>query len=97
MANAKFPNAHLKRRSNCCWPTSQVSLQDANLLKIEVTYGYRLERPDQPRIAAAMQVADPANALYYQADPIRLPIQIDRFGENAVTGTAECGECFGCR
>ena len=66
--NAKSPTPTLRRY--CCWPDCR-SVWDANLLKIEATYGYRLSCPDRSPLIATAMVADPANARYYQADPIR--------------------------
>jgi hypothetical protein len=72
----QIPNHHLKRRDTAVGPTSSVNIQDANLLKLEVTYGYRMTVPiAAPLIAAVMQIADPAHAAYYQASPPRLPLK----------------------
>ncbi|WP_416394978.1 polymorphic toxin-type HINT domain-containing protein [Allohahella sp. A8] len=72
----QIPNHHLKRRGTEVGSRSKVNIQDANLLKIEVTYGYKLSVPIiAPLIGAVMQVADPANANFYKADPVRLPIK----------------------
>jgi hypothetical protein len=72
----QIPNHHLKRRDTAVGPTSSVNIQDANLLKVEVTYGYRMTVPiAAPLIAAVMQIADPAHTAYYQASPPRLPLK----------------------
>jgi hypothetical protein len=71
-----LPNSHLKYRDTSVGRTSGVSIQDANLLKIKVTYGYRLFVPlANKMIARTLTWADPANAAYYESDPPRLPIQ----------------------
>jgi RHS repeat-associated protein len=72
----QIPNNHLRLRGTDIGATSGVHIQDANLLKVEVTYGYRLWVPLVNKlIAAVLTQADPANAHYYQADPPRLPIK----------------------
>lgn len=70
-----IPNEHLRYRNRAVGATSKVDLQDANLLKIKITYGYKLFIPVINRIAARiLLLADPGNAAYYSADPPRLPI-----------------------
>ncbi len=67
-----IPNSHLRWRSADVGQ-SGVNIQDANLLKIKVTYGYQLKVPLIDRvIPAVMRVVDPENSLYYNAR--RLPI-----------------------
>lgn len=71
----QIPNEHLRFKPRDVGSASGVNLQDANILKIKVTYGYKLYVPLVNRvIAAALTVTDPANAAFYQADPPRLPI-----------------------
>ncbi|WP_316365449.1 phospholipase effector Tle1 domain-containing protein [Candidatus Thiodiazotropha sp. CDECU1] len=71
-AHFGIPNSHLRWRD----PepgSSGVNIQDANLLKIKVTYGYQLKVPLMDRvIPAVMQFFDPDNFTYYNAR--RLPI-----------------------
>ncbi len=70
----EIQNSHLKYLPNTPGATSQVSIQDANLLKIKVTYGYRLTVPLISNVVtAALTVTDPKNAVYYAAN--RIPIQ----------------------
>lgn len=70
-----IPNEHLRYRGRGVGATSRVDIQDANLLKIKVTYGYKLIVPVINRILARiLLIADAGNARYYLADPPRLPI-----------------------
>ena len=70
----EIQNSHLKYLPTTPGATSQVSIQDANLLKIKVTYGYRLTVPLISNVVtAALTVTDPKNAVYYAAN--RIPIQ----------------------
>lgn len=67
----EIPNDNLKFRSRKVGETSGVSIQDANILKIKVTYGYKLEVPLIDTILpAAMKWIDPANIAYYAAGRI---------------------------
>ncbi|MES9970963.1 MAG: DUF6531 domain-containing protein, partial [Candidatus Thiodiazotropha sp.] len=67
-----IPNSHLRWRDNEPG-SSGVNIQDANLLKIKVTYGYQLKVPLMDRvIPAVMRVFDPENSNYYNSR--RLPI-----------------------
>ncbi|MEW8508964.1 MAG: TadE/TadG family type IV pilus assembly protein, partial [Candidatus Thiodiazotropha sp.] len=67
-----IPNSHLRWRSNHVG-NSGVNIQDANLLKIKVTYGYQLKVPLMDRvIPAVMRMIDPEHIQYYNAR--RLPI-----------------------
>ncbi len=71
-----IPNSHLKYRERSVGEDSGVNIQDANLLKIKVTYGYRLFVPLVNKVIGhAMAAIDPANSLYYLSDPPRLPIE----------------------
>tara|TARA_Y100001934_G_scaffold283832_1_gene407667 strand:- start:10994 stop:13237 length:2244 start_codon:yes stop_codon:yes gene_type:complete len=72
----QIPNSHLKARSREVGESSGVNIQDANLLKIKVTYGYRMYVPIASQmIAKILTLADPENAAYYKAVPPRLPIE----------------------
>ena len=52
-----------------------MNIQDANLLKIHVTYGYKLNVPIVDKIiATAGNTFDPQHSAYYSATPPRLPI-----------------------
>ena len=67
----EIPNDNLKFRSRKVGDTSGVSIQDANILKIQVTYGYKLNVPLIASILpAAMKWIDPANIAYYAAGRI---------------------------
>ncbi|MGD9168681.1 MAG: DUF6531 domain-containing protein, partial [Candidatus Thiodiazotropha sp.] len=67
-----IPNSHLRWRDRDPG-TSGVNIQDANLLKIKVTYGYQLKAPLMDRvIPAVMSLVDPEHIHYYNAR--RLPI-----------------------
>jgi YD repeat-containing protein len=69
----EIPNDALRYRSAEPGASSGVSIQDANLLKIRVTYAYRLTVPLLNRvIPAVMTRLDPANARYYQLG--RIPV-----------------------
>ena len=71
----QIPNDHLKYRSRRVGSASGVNIQDANILKIKVTYGYKLTVPVVNRIIGkTMALVDPGHASYYLADPPRLPI-----------------------
>ncbi len=72
----EIPNSHLRQRHSerRPKPVSGVDLQTANLLSIEVTYGYKMTVPLVGKLAARMLLRfDPANAVFYLAD--RLPIK----------------------
>ena len=70
----EIQNSHLKYLPNTPGATSQVSIQDANLLKIKVTYGYRLTVPLISNVVTALlEKTDPKHAVYYAAN--RIPIQ----------------------
>lgn len=68
-----LPNSHLQHRSTDVGVQSGVTLQDANLLKIEVTHGYELKFPwfdvKLPGVdlvlKEVMSIADPENAPFY--------------------------------
>jgi len=68
-----LPNSHLQHRSTDVGVRSGVTLQDANLLKIEVTHGYELKFPwfdiKLPGVdfvlKELMSIADPTNAQFY--------------------------------
>jgi hypothetical protein len=71
----QIPNEHLLHKSHARSKKSGVSLQDANILKIEVTYGYKMDVPIVNKIIArTMLLADKKNALFYLMDPPRLPL-----------------------
>ncbi|MFK7892383.1 MAG: TadE/TadG family type IV pilus assembly protein [Granulosicoccus sp.] len=65
--NRRFiPNAHLNHQSSRAGRLSGVSLQDANLLKLELVHGYRLRVPVAGAlIAKAMMRIDPGNIHFY--------------------------------
>ncbi|MCU7878769.1 MAG: pilus assembly protein [Candidatus Thiodiazotropha sp. (ex Lucinoma borealis)] len=68
-----IPNSHLRWRNRSVSENSGVNIQDANLLKVKVTYGYQLKVPLMDRvIPAVMRLVDPEHALYYNSR--RLPI-----------------------
>jgi len=70
----ELPNDHMRFRSSAVGATSGVSVQDANLLKIRVTYGYRLTVPVVGRaVAWALAKLDPGHGVYYAAR--RLPLE----------------------
>lgn len=68
-----IPNSHLRSRNHDEVKTDGLNIQDANLLKIEVTYGYPLKIPildmEVPGAKLAMRLAmlkaDPDNWMYY--------------------------------
>ncbi|MES9821297.1 MAG: DUF2235 domain-containing protein [Candidatus Thiodiazotropha sp.] len=67
-----IPNSHLRWRARDVG-RSGVNIQDANLLKVKVTYGYQLKVPLMDRvIPAVMRLVDPEHIHYYNAR--RLPI-----------------------
>lgn len=71
----EIPNHHLRSRDRTVGSTSKVNIQDANLLKIRATYGYKMTVPlASDIIATLMTVADPDRAHYYAADPPRIPL-----------------------
>lgn len=68
-----IPNSHLRHQSQAVDPVSGVNLQDANLLKIRVTYGFELKVPLVSHlVGAVMTRVDPEHAHYYATG--RLPI-----------------------
>ena len=68
-----IPNSHLRSRDHSDVKNDGLNVQDANLLKIEVTYGYPLKIPildiEVPGAKLAMRLAmlkiDPDNWMYY--------------------------------
>lgn len=68
-----LPNAHLQHRATDIGSHSGVNIQDANLLKIEVTHGYELKLPwfnlklpgTELALKQLMTRADPENAVFY--------------------------------
>jgi hypothetical protein len=50
----QIPNDNLQWRSNAVGPKSGVNIQDANLLKIKVVYGYKLKVPLMGALVRAM-------------------------------------------
>jgi RHS repeat-associated protein len=74
-ANGKreLPNDNLKSRSRAIGAKSGVNIQDANLLKVKVTYGYELKVPVINKILPAiLKWTDPGNIAYYLAG--RMPM-----------------------
>jgi len=70
-----IPSAYLRLQSTDIGPTSQVNIQDANLLKIKITYGYQLIVPVVDKLfGSMMSTLDPVHADYYQANPVRIPL-----------------------
>ena len=68
-----LPNDHLRYRNRDVGAQSGVNLQDANLLKIKITYGYDLQVPLIDRLLpAVLRQIDPANSVFYAAG--RIPI-----------------------
>jgi len=70
-----IPNSHLRHQSRATGGTSGQSLQDANLLKIEVTHGFELKVPFAGRmIANLMRVGTipSGDTIYYQTNRIPL-------------------------
>ncbi|HIE53631.1 MAG TPA: RHS repeat protein, partial [Chromatiaceae bacterium] len=68
-----IPNSHLRYRDRNPKANSGVNIQDANLLKIKTTYGYKLNVPLMDRvIPAVMRKVDPGNSQFYNAG--RMPI-----------------------
>lgn len=73
-----LPNAHLQHRSTQIGQRSGVTIQDANLLKIEVTHGYELKLPwfdiklpgADFALRQLMVRADPSNAVFYSRGQI---------------------------
>ncbi|MCP5206257.1 MAG: pilus assembly protein [Hahellaceae bacterium] len=62
----EIPNSNLRFRDRSVKPHSKVNIQDANLLKIKVTYAYALTIPLIDRLLPAiMTKIDPDNAGYY--------------------------------
>lgn len=62
-----IPNAHLRHRDHQVGSRSGLSLRDANLLKVKVTYGLDMKVPIvRDLIALAMIEVDPKNAHYYR-------------------------------
>lgn len=67
----EIPNDNLRFRSRKIGERSGVSIQDANLLKIKVTYGYALKVPVISTVLPAiMKWVDPANIAFYAAGRI---------------------------
>ncbi len=63
-----IPNSHLRHRNHEKRGSTQISLRDANLLKIKVIYGFDLEVPlVRSFVMAAMAMADPKHAIFYAA------------------------------
>ncbi len=97
-----LPSTHLQHRSTRIGNRSNVSIQDANLLKIEVTHGYELRLPwldiklpgADLVLKELMTIANPSNAQYYLRGQIPLRavatvrMQSDALANN-VEGAAE--------
>jgi hypothetical protein len=68
-AKGAIPNSHLRHHDPervAVGPTSLVTLQDANLLKIEVTHGFDLKVPIINKfLTGAMMEIDPENSPFY--------------------------------
>jgi len=61
-----IPNNHLRHKEHTVGTASGLSLRDANLLKIQVTYGIDMKIPVVSGIIArSMMLIDPTNARYY--------------------------------
>ena len=61
-----IPNNHLRHKEHTVGTASGLSLRDANLLKIQVTYGIDMKIPVVSGIIArSMVLIDPTNAHYY--------------------------------
>lgn len=72
-----IPNTWQSIKPKDAGATSGVSIQDANILKIEITYGYPLLVPVIDRIIGnALTWLDPANIMFYQNSPVRLPLKL---------------------
>ncbi len=71
----QIPNDNLIARSTAIGATSRVNIQDANLLKIRVTYGYRLSTIVARFVTRLMSAIDPANSLYYSNGRIPMVAQ----------------------
>lgn len=71
-----IPNDHLRYRGKATGGTSKVNVQDANLLKIKVTYGYKMIVPVINKIIAVAMLKFDAKKYgpYVLGDPPRLPI-----------------------
>jgi len=70
-----IPNTWQTRVTPTAGPQSNMTIVDANILKVRITYGYPLHIPIIDRvIGRAMTFIDPGNSLYYQASPVRLPL-----------------------
>lgn len=74
----EIPNDNLVFRPATVGSTSSQSIHDANLLELEVTYGVPLYVPLVGRlIARTAMLLDPANVLFYTADPHpRVPVVV---------------------
>ena len=71
----EIQNHHLKHLDRSVDSTAGVNIQDANLLKIHVTYGFKLNVPIIDKIIAkAGNAFDPDKSAYYSATPPRLPL-----------------------
>jgi predicted RNA-binding protein YlqC (UPF0109 family) len=69
----EIPNDNLKFRSRQVGSSSGVNIQDANILKVKVTYGYKLEVPIINAILpSVLKWTDPGNIAYYAAG--RIPV-----------------------
>ena len=69
----EIPNSHLRHRPREVKSASGVNIQDANLLKIKITHGFKLKVPLIDRVVPAVLMrTDPANAQFYSLR--RIPI-----------------------
>jgi hypothetical protein len=72
----ELPNHHLRYQDRAPGIRGKVSIQDANLLTIQTTYGYKLTVPFVNKIVtAALARLDSANAAYYEAGRIPMKSQ----------------------
>jgi len=96
-----LPNEHLQYRSNEIGSQSGVSLQEANILKIEITHGYELRLPwldvRLPGVSLVLRElmtrANPENAIYYARGQIPLrSVATVRMQSNALRNNVEAPE-----
>lgn len=68
-----IPNAHLNFRPTTAGNSSKLSLQDCNILKIRVVYGYRPVTPlIRQLLMTTLRAMDPLNTMYMRD---RIPIE----------------------
>lgn len=73
--NKYIPNTWLHFKSRAIGEASKLNIQDANILKIKIKYGFPLKVPViDTIIATVLSTFNPSNLQYYTSKPLRIPL-----------------------